>query len=229
MSSAFGVYLAQPVRARVAVIGDSNAALIAGQAVQAAQRVTTGAAQPTVMLDYIGAVPGISLGDLPNLLTRLGDAKVAIGSRYDACLINIGVNDILNVSNANWANYYAGSFPGGSGMYYRARVKAVLDAIPGGVRVYWIGIPTGQTFQPTILTFQKILQVDVGIATFDNAWVNAGPVEASYPAQARFTYLHPDQYLGLINPKFRDGLHYSDQAAIALYNAAVAKIVSDFP
>lgn len=230
MSSPFGPYLGQAVRSRVAIIGDSNASTIAAAAVQAAQRVTTGTPQPVITLDYIAVVPGISLGDLTNLLTRLNDPKLDLDA-YDAVVINLGVNDILNVGG-NWNAYFAGTFPVGTGMYYRARVKAVLDAIPSNVRVYWIGVPSYQGIpgvnQP-LLTFPKVLQIDVAIATFDLAWVNAGPVEGSYPAQARFKYIHADQHLGLVNPRYRDGLHYTDAAGIALYNAVVARIIAEQP
>lgn len=223
MPAPYGSYLQQPVRCKVGVIGDSNVVFSGSQLLQAAQRYPNATPTPTISVDFIAAVPGIGLRDLTQLLTRLADSKLAL-DEYDAVLINLGVNDII-LENANWNNFFAGTYPSPGGKAYRQRVVDLLAAIPSNVRVYWLGIPSGIT-KPEV-HFLEVAAVDIALAGFDFAWHGAVPADPA--AQTRFHYIHADSVVSLIVPRFVDGLHYTPAAAAALYDSVVARIVADQP
>lgn len=227
--AAFGLYLAQPVKARAFVIGDSNIVFPAANVVQSSQQFPQAAPSPTVTVDYLAAVPGVGLRDLTQLLSRLNDAKIApILAGYDAAIVNLGANDILQ-ENANWNNFFAGTYPIGSGIAYKQRIANLLAAIPSNVRVYWIGVASGidTKIRPEFHPF-KISAVDLAIAGFDEAWGQfATP---GFPTQARFKYVHADTALALIAPRFAaDAVHYTPAAATALYDHVVGRIKADQP
>ena len=215
MANPYGPYLNTAVEGRVLVVGDSNVVFPAAQLISASSGFPN-AAQTALSLDFAAAVPGTGLRDLTEFETRLSLLNLA---DFDAVLVNLGANDILQ-EDATWASYTTGP------PTFAQRVRDMLDALPGSVPIFWIGVPAGLPSPP--FHALEILFVDYTIASFDTATGSTYNAYRGGLAQdSRLYYVAPDAHIGAITPKFLpppDGVHYTPAAASALFNAVCGLI-----
>jgi len=214
------INLSQPVAARCAVIGDSNVALAAAHAVGEGQHLTTPAG-PVVLFDFIGAVFGLGLRDMPALLTRLSDPRVAqnLGS-YDCVVLNIGINDI-RLENPNWLAFFHGTYSSqGPPMPYRQRVQTLLSALPN-VPIYWIG-PHSSSTDPSIHPWE-VAAVNLTLLCIDDpasapTWCDVG--------DPRLRFVNPDPLIAGVTPRLFDSVHYNAASTTLIWRHVVARILA---
>jgi hypothetical protein len=217
-------YLAQPIGARCLVVGDSNVVATAHPLIDAGLHVF-GTATRAVVFEFAACVGGVGLRDLPDLLARLADARIT-EQRYDAVLVNLGVND-LSAEDKNWEAYFHGEYPEPGGLPFHERIEQLLDALPA-VPVFWLGVPTGLA-EPPSGPFHpwEVAAVNLAFASYDADWTaTLESLHRPSTPRAGYHYVHVEEPLGSIAPRFADGLHYAPFAALALFQHVVERILA---
>jgi hypothetical protein len=204
---------AQPIGLRCLVVGDSNVAVTAHEIVRAGAFFPHGA----VVFDFAAVAHGTGLSDVEAFEARVLDPLITDRS-YDCVIVNLGLNDLWR-NDDRWQAFFTGTAPGG--MPYHARIQRLLAALPN-VPIYWIGVPQGSPL-PAVHPWE-VAAVDIAIACFDDPARFAGFCAPGVVEDPRLRYVSPDPLIGSQPPLRPDGLHYTQEAATALFDSLVARI-----
>lgn len=205
-----------PIGARCLVVGDSNVVVPAQQLVDAAQRPPD-PQRPAIVLDFAAAIPGVGLRDLELLTARVTDPRVQ-GFPYDCTIVNLGLNDAF-AEREHFDAFFLGI---AHGLTYTERVDALLRVLPDAP-IYWVGIPDGATAGAASPV--SIAAINLELGCFELPF--PGFCDATHPMDARMRYVDPELSLGEIEDRFRDGVHYNEDAAAALFGALLERIAED--
>ena len=205
-----------PIVGRCLVVGDSNLVVPAQQLVDAAQRPPN-PSRPSVILDFAAAIPGVGLRDLELLQARLSDPLVT-EIPYDCTIVGLGLNDAF-AERDHFAEFFTGV---AHGLTYAERIEALLALLPDAP-IFWIGIPEGAA-APAVAPWIRDA-INVELACFEMGMPElCGP---DHPVDARMRYVDPEATLAGVEPWFRDGLHYSAAAGVALFEALIERVAAE--
>lgn len=204
-----------PIAGRCLLVGDSNLVFPAASLVRVAQLPLGDPSRPTVALDFAATIPGAGLRDLEPLRTRLADPRIA-QTRYDCTIVNLGLNDVF-AEREDFPGFFAGRDGQPS---YPARVRRLLASLPDAP-VYWIGVPLGAANGNP----GSVAAVNRTLGCFERP--TRAQCTPDHPEDARLRYVDPEPPLTGVEPRYRDGTHYSDDAGKALFGALIERILDD--